>query len=704
MKADIKTKNPLRQLTIGLYRRFVQNGALSAVLLSTTALFLVDRTLETFSAAASAEMLSMAAGVALWGGHSALQLIFAAVFVTYSFAAETLARRSPDRFPAFRTIAVGLGLTAVIFFFRTGRDLAGGGWISQQSYAVLLGPFAGLFGAGLFYALSILCNSIRRTVRTLGAITCGFLSIAVSAADKFAYPGIYTSLHHLAYGVSAAGMFLCWATLLRDVQKSAHPFYKPGFSVVAIATLTAGLLFFGLSTEKMRSELVEKSQTATYLLFNASGGSQPARLLPILERIAEGRPVVFDRPRYPAGMLRIPDDWNIITIVVDAMRADTLLPNRTGKRAHAKSGDTPFMDKWVSGTFQFPFAYSPSNKTERSMPTIFSGLYPTTLRQKPGVMVSKRMSAAGHTPIAVVNQLFASKKRRGLNALLSGFKNTVFYSDRKQIEAVPTMLAAVDRVASAPFFAWFHFYCLHNPYYAEKGIQKDTDGPFRERYRRALRWLDGQLKRLLDGLEKKGLTEKTVVVLTADHGEGLGDHRLETHGSYIFDEETRVPLYIHIPGQPGGRISETVHLVDLVPTLLDLIGRSAGNLDGESLVPLMVENNAGWGRDYYLENSMGSHMGVVRGRDKLVFFRDSDTLFRYDLIREKIEKKNAYAPKETLDRLLTARLIYYRPDLFIDELNHFETRDQFGELYRKVDTLEPDAAALLRRIAQARSR
>ena len=100
--------------------------------------------------------------------------------------------------------------------------------------------------------------------------------------------------------------------------------------------------------------------------------------------------------------------------------------------------------------------------------------------------------------------------------------------------------------------------------------------------------MDLQLGRLLDGLEDSGLADRTVVIVTSDHGEVLGEHGVAGH-AYVWEENLRVPLVIAAPGILGGRrVEHPVRSIDLVPTILELVGVPVpDDLDGRSLVPLL---------------------------------------------------------------------------------------------------------------------
>jgi len=119
-------------------------------------------------------------------------------------------------------------------------------------------------------------------------------------------------------------------------------------------------------------------------------------------------------------------------------------------------------------------------------------------------------------------------------------------------------------------------------------------GPERE-WRRALydlelTYMDRELGRVFDALEQRGLWDDAVIVVTADHGEGLGDHDWWTHG-VLYQEQVRVPLIVRAPGLPTGTsIGATVRTIDIAPTVTELLGLAPDDVpgfDGVSLVGLM---------------------------------------------------------------------------------------------------------------------
>jgi arylsulfatase A-like enzyme len=114
---------------------------------------------------------------------------------------------------------------------------------------------------------------------------------------------------------------------------------------------------------------------------------------------------------------------------------------------------------------------------------------------------------------------------------------------------------------------------------------------YRARYDAAIRFTDDQIGAVVDALRTRGLWDRVVFVLTADHGEALGEHDYYfQHGSYAYDDCLRVPLLVRWPGQipAGRRVAESVSLVDLTPTILELVGVAVEHpMEGQSLLPLV---------------------------------------------------------------------------------------------------------------------
>jgi arylsulfatase A-like enzyme len=126
----------------------------------------------------------------------------------------------------------------------------------------------------------------------------------------------------------------------------------------------------------------------------------------------------------------------------------------------------------------------------------------------------------------------------------------------------------------------------------------------RDLYDAEVRSFDNKLRSLFDLLERTGLMDNSVVVLTADHGENLGEHHYLTHG-HPYEPALHIPLLFHFPKDLGAgiRISSLVEGTDIVPTLMDLAGVAVPDgLDGHSLLPLIQDpsGESGGGRQFLL--------------------------------------------------------------------------------------------------------
>jgi arylsulfatase A-like enzyme len=213
---------------------------------------------------------------------------------------------------------------------------------------------------------------------------------------------------------------------------------------------------------------------------------------------------------------------------------------------------------------------------------------------------------------------------------------------------------------------------MHALRYVGSGRTIDDASP--SGYAAALRWLDGHLQRLLAIVEDRGLLERTVVVFTSDHGEMLGEHGRSYHGLTLFEEEVRVPLVFRAPGIAPGLIEGPASLLDVTPTVLELLGAPHDPAhEGRSLVPALHGQAMDPDRLLYLENVMGYSAAVIAADHKLIFNKLTGVLQRYDLARDPGEQTTAYDADADIDRSLLRSLITRRPDMAAAEANDPET-------------------------------
>ncbi len=386
-----------------------------------------------------------------------------------------------------------------------------------------------------------------------------------------------------------------------------------------------------------------------------------------------------------AGALR---GYNVLLVTIDTLRADHV-------GAYGSTlGLTPTLDRLAKEGLRFDVAHAHVPMTLPSHTTIMTGLYPPANgvrdngafrfdRTRP--TLASALGAAGYRTAAFIGS-FVLDARFGLNA---GFD---LYDDR--LNGSSANLDVVQRTAEqvlapayewimtkglglraqgseratsatspqpsalgdAPWFVWVHLYDPHEPYTPPE--------PFASRYSQdpysgEIAYADQALGRFLDRLRAAGTAlERTLIVIASDHGESLGEHGERTHGLFAYEATLRVPLIAWAPAVLKPAVSMApARLVDLAPTMLDLVGVAApANLDGRSLRAAAPGDDPG---SYFealnanLTRNWAPLKGMLRERRKLI---DLPIPELYDLAADPGEQHNIYAARRDEARDLESRL------------------------------------------------
>jgi arylsulfatase A-like enzyme/Flp pilus assembly protein TadD len=154
-------------------------------------------------------------------------------------------------------------------------------------------------------------------------------------------------------------------------------------------------------------------------------------------------------------------------------------------------------------------------------------------------------------------------------------------------ETVDEALRWLAEERGRPFLLWVHLYDPHTPYAAPPEYARRFPRTLHGAYDAEIAYADAQLGRLVDGLDRDGRLDRTVVAVLGDHGEMLGEHGEATHGFFVYDAAVRIPAVIAAPGVAPRVVRDQVRIVDLMPTLLELLGiPSPDHVQGTSLLPL----------------------------------------------------------------------------------------------------------------------
>jgi len=406
---------------------------------------------------------------------------------------------------------------------------------------------------------------------------------------------------------------------------------------------------------------------------------------------------------------------NLLLVIFDTTRADHL-----SCYGYAKP-TTPAVDALARDGVRFDAAYAQSSLTPVSAATVLSGAMPFRHGVRSLFMAGKHTlspevaslaelaSASGRRTAAFVSarpmgshyglsrgfdvyedEVSESKQRYGIAAFADA-------AQRPADDTAELALAWLDAHGREPFAALVHFFDAHDPSFVppreflaehvsfelppglgrttERGVLPALRAPENlvELYDAEIRFMDEQLARLLERLRSLGVLDDTLVVVIADHGEAFGEHGVWTHG-WLYEEQLRVPLVLSGPGVPRGlALADRVRLVDLLPTLVELLGLSAPeqSLDGVSLAPLLSEGlregatRAPAKSDVYAEVHHAEPDRLQREREmysltvgewKYVHRPASGAHELFDLAHDPGERSNLYAADAPMARVLALRL------------------------------------------------
>lgn len=298
-----------------------------------------------------------------------------------------------------------------------------------------------------------------------------------------------------------------------------------------------------------------------------------------------------------AGCL-FPAPQKVLLISIDTWRWDYL-----GFAKAGHEGLTPHMDRLAKEGMYFPHTFTPAPLTAPAHASMLTGLYPFRhgIRDNWGftlknatVTLAELFQKKGYKTYAFVSAMTVGS-HYGFH---KGFQyydepsNTEEFSfqvnRRRGEETLQKLLPYLKRKEKA--FLFVHFFDLHLPYDLPEYYQKR----FKEHpYAGAVAYVDTLIGRIMQSLKEEKLLEKTLIVLTGDHGEGLGEHGEVSHGLLTYNSTLRVPLVLWGTGKKPQTIFESVSLVDIMPTLLHILGmQKPGYMDGIDLFTTSREKRA----------------------------------------------------------------------------------------------------------------
>lgn len=353
------------------------------------------------------------------------------------------------------------------------------------------------------------------------------------------------------------------------------------------------------------------------------------------------------------------DQPNVFLITIDTLRAD---------HVHCYGYNqiqTPALDGLASGGIRFTQAFTPSPITTPSHTSILTGLLPTAHGvtdfgiplASSHITLAELLKEKGYQTAAFIGAIvldsksFAPGLDRGFDFYDNFPENASPASrwervERRGMDVVAHAEQWLNDHSRGSHFVWVHLYDPHDPY--------EPPAPYSEMYKNHLydgeiAYADAAVGNFLDYLKRQNWYQNAIVIVVSDHGEGLGEHRENTHGFFLYDSTTHVPLIVKLPaGQDAGKVIEAqVRTTDILSTVLDLLAlQSPPKLDGQSLKPYLDGNHT-IDRTSFGETDYPVRFGAAplrSVRENGYKFIEAPRPELYFLHNDPVELKNTYEP------------------------------------------------------------
>ncbi len=505
------------------------------------------------------------------------------------------------------------------------------------------------------------------------------VAAACYAVDRVVLVGLYEELHYGLFGgflLSVAAFVVLGAATLRRFRPALMagrarlaPLPVPLLGVALAIVLLGELVVpdvFGPSQSLGFSKLIETGRALTDFdsdgvsgLFGGSdcdgfdANSGPDRFdFPGngADEDCSGSDARWPEPR-PAVEFPVPDlaGHDVVIITVDALRADHL-----GLMGYPRN-TSPNLDALARRSVVFERAFAAAPATYDSLPSLFSGLYPSNVpRDYAKQPRSKKWRKTRFDEREYVYQVGAEApllaerfRRRGyhtvgcswvallpLLGLARGFER--FEQPRS---CRRTLAKAKDR--PEPLFFWTHLFAPHSPYAVDPRFDFGREAI--DRYDSEIARDDAEIGALLALITERGRADRTIIVVSADHGEEFREHGGQFHGSRLYRELIHVPLLLHVPGMAPARITAPVETLALAPTLCELVGleKPCIDHDGVSLLRTIARPDQALGGAFseVHRRGLGSTLrSLYDERFHLIHDLRRDRFELYDVIADRDEQ------------------------------------------------------------------
>ncbi|MCG8555551.1 MAG: sulfatase-like hydrolase/transferase [Proteobacteria bacterium] len=458
----------------------------------------------------------------------------------------------------------------------------------------------GALFAGTWLALRLAQVLVREAEDATGPKRAGLAGCLLLAGfvlckiNQLVLPRLYSHAHATVSVISAFTFALMTVVCLagRRGRRARHGLVPCGLTALCISPLVLGANLLTLDRhQNLRVALLDpRASNSRALLLAAEPLLLRQRQRPS-SAVARARAARLAREQHADSLsgtyIDLPNA-HILLITIDALRADHLGTYGYGRPV------SPNMDALSRQAVVFERAYAQAPHSSFSLASLMASEYlHETVELKeplPKATLATALGAYGyHTAAFYTRGIFhtAGRELRPYDRSAFGFARHE-HRNLDAAAATARALLEIDRVACGndrPVCLWIHYFDVHEPYRADSFGSSDLD-----RYDSEIARVDRAVQILISKM--RGCTQRPVIVaITADHGEEFREHGGVYHGSSLYDEQTRVPLIVSVPGWKPIRVGTPVELVDVAPTLLALVGVTKPlSMRGNDLRPLMLGN------------------------------------------------------------------------------------------------------------------
>ncbi len=343
---------------------------------------------------------------------------------------------------------------------------------------------------------------------------------------------------------------------------------------------------------------------------------------------------------------------NVVLISIDTCRADYL------SCYGYKQKTTPNIDAIAQEGVLFENTISPIAMTLPAHSSMMTGTIPPYhgihdndgyILAKSNVTLAEILKEKGFTTGATIGAFVLDSQfgiAQGFDSYYDNFDediNTSGIAERRGAEVSKYTMQWLEENSKDPFFLFVHYFDPHSRYVPpEPFASAYTSNP----YAGEIAYVDSCIGQVIDKLKKLGLYESTLLIITSDHGESLGEHGEQSHGYFVYQSTVKVPLIIKVPGGPEGkRVIDITGLIDILPTVCSLKGiQLPSEVQGKDLSSYIFGKKIfAKKRSYYTESlfptkyNANSLLSLVTQQWKYIQTTRPEL---YDLVKDPKERKN----------------------------------------------------------------